>query len=213
MPQLVVMARWGAVITLAVSYTLLAHHTNTTPGNETLGAFLALGPILLAAFSIAWRSQHRTFLLALLAAGCIALFAAWGTIEHHYSRIYWIEHAGTQCILCLAFARTLGRGREPMCSYFAGIVHGPLTPMLKRYTRHVTIAWVAFFGMMAATSTVIFFAAPLSTWSTFAYFFTAPLTGLMFIGEYAVRRYVHLDMEHVHILAAVKAFWNAPAIH
>ena len=138
MPQPVVMARWCAVIILAVGYTLLAHHTNTVPGNETLGSFVALTPILLAAFSIAWRSQQRTGMLALFATGCIALLAAWGTIEHHYSRIYWIEHAGTQFILCLAFARTLGRGREPMCTYFAGIVHGSLTPMLKRYTRHVT---------------------------------------------------------------------------
>ena len=67
--------------------------------------------------------------------------------------------------------------------------------------------------MMATTSTVIFFAAPLSTWSIFANFFTAPLTCLMFIGEYAVRRQMRLDMEHVHILAAVKAAWNAPASH
>lgn len=213
MSQVVVVARWCAVIALAIGYTLLAHYTNTTPGNETLGSFLALSPIFLAALSMAWRSPHRTLMLALLAIGCGALCAAWGTIEHHYSRIYWIEHAGTQFILCLAFARTLGQGREPMCSYFAAIIHGPLTPLLKRYTRHVTIAWVAFFGMMAASSSLIFFAAPIGTWSIFAYFFTAPLTCLMFIAEYAVRRHVHLDMEHVHILAAVKAFWNAPAGH
>jgi uncharacterized membrane protein len=204
-------ARWCAFIALAIGYTLLAHHTNTTPGNETLGAFLALAPILLAAVSVAWRSQRRAFMLVLVLIGCVALFAAWGTMEHHYSRIFWIEHAGMQLMLCLVFARTLGQGRESMCTYFARMVHGSMTPALERYTRQVTAAWVVFFGMMATTSTIIFFVAPLSVWSIFANFFTAPLIGLMFIVEYAVRRQMDLDMEHAHILAAVKAAWTKPA--
>jgi hypothetical protein len=93
------------------------------------------------------------------------------------------------------------------------MIHGPLTPSIERYTRQVTAAWVVFFGMMAATSSLVFFAAPLSTWSVFANFFTAPLTCLMFIAEYAARRHLHPDMEHVHILAAVKAFRNQPTDH
>jgi len=40
--------------------------------------------------------------------------------------------------------------------------------------------------------------------------FTAPLVCLMFIAEYAVRRQMNLDMEPVHILAAVKAAWSGP---
>jgi hypothetical protein len=34
---------------------------------------------------------------------------------------------------------------------------------------------------------------------------------LMFIGEYAVRRSMHQDIEHAPILAIVKAYWNSPA--
>ena len=208
--RLVVVARWCALIALAIGYTVLAHHTNTTPGNETLGAFVALAPILMAASSIAWRSPRRILMLSLIVIACIALFVAWGTIEHHYSRIFWMEHAGMQLMLCLVFARTLGPGRESMCTYFARMVHGSMTPALERYTRQVTTAWVGFFGMMATTSTVLFFAAPLSVWSVFANFLTAPLICLMFIVEYAVRRQMDLDMEHAHILAAVKAAWTKP---
>lgn len=210
MSRVVVVARWCAYIALAIGYALLAHHTNTTRGNETLGAFVALAPILVAAISVAWRSSRRILLLAAIALACVGLSMAWGAIEHHYSRIFWIEHAGMQIMLCLAFARTLGHGHEPMCSYFAKMVHGPLTPALLRYTRQVTAAWVGFFGMMATTSTVIYFAAPLAIWSAFANFFTAPLVCLMFIAEYAVRRQMDLDMEPVHILAAVKAAWSGP---
>jgi uncharacterized membrane protein len=205
--------RWAAGIALAVGYTLLAHYTNTNanPRTETLGTLLALAPIVLAALSLAWHAPYRKTMLALFCAGCAALIATWGSLEHHYSRIYWIEHAGTQLMLCMVFGRTLAPGREPMCTYFAKVVHGSLTPAIERYTRQVTRAWLLFFAAMAAGSTLIYLTAPLAAWSVFANFFTAPLTALMFVAEYAVRRRLHPDMEHAHILAAVKAFWNVPA--
>jgi uncharacterized membrane protein len=141
---------------------------------------------------------------------CAGLLVFWNGIEHHFQWIYWIEHAGSQGILCIAFGRTLSAGREPMCSYFARMVHGKLEPALARYTRQITIAWVAFFGMMSATSTLLFFAAPLAAWSIFVNFFTGPLICLMFVIEYAARRHLLPDVEHVHILAAVNAMRKAP---
>lgn len=205
------LAKWCAGIGLTVGYILLAHYTITTPGHETLGGLLALAPIVAAALSLAWRSPHRPWMLALLGAGAVLLAAGWGTIEQHYSHIYWIEHAGTQCLLGWMFARTLAPGREPMCSFFARMVHGKLTPALARYTRQITSAWVVFFCGMASMSTLLYFTAPLASWSLFANFMTAPLTGLMFLGEYLVRRRVLPNLEHVDILMAVKAFWKSPA--
>lgn len=202
---------WSAFIALGIGYALLAHYTNTTAGTETLGTVVALAPIMLAALSMAWHSVHRKRMLLLFAVACAALLLAWSLMERHFSRIYWIEHAGTQMILCVAFGRTLRPGREPMCTYFARMVHGTLTPELEQYTRQITAAWVWFFGSMAAISTVLFYAASLTAWSVFANFFTAPLIAAMFIIEYAVRRCRLPQMEHAHILDAVKAFWKAPA--
>jgi uncharacterized membrane protein len=201
--------RWIAIIVLIAGYALLAHHTNTHPGNETIGTLLALSPIALAMFALAWNARHRSAMLAIVIAGCVALAAAWSRLEQHYSWIYWIEHAGTQLVFGLVFARTLAAGREPMCSYFARMVHGSLTPDIQRYTRQITIAWVVFFGAMAATSTILFFFAPVSTWSAFVNFFTIPLVCLMFVLEYGARRIFLPDMEHVHILAAVTAMWKS----
>ena len=210
MPRAAVIAKGAAVIALALGYTMLAHYTNTAAGNENLGAVIALAPLLIAALSLAWRSPRRPAMLALFVAGCGALALAWPAIEHHYSRVYWFEHAGTQLALCLVFARTLGQGREPICSYFARMVHGSLTPVMQRYTRQLTAAWVIFFGAMAATSTILFVAAPLNIWSAFANFFTLPVTCLMFIAEFQARRHAHLDMQEVSIMAAVKAVWKSP---
>ena len=211
MPRAVVMLRAAAIIALIGGYTALAHHTNTTPGYETLGSMIALAPFALAALTLAWRSPRRSPMLALVALAFTALWLAWPSIEHHYSRIYWLEHAGTQLILCLVFARTMAAGREPMCSYFARTVHGPLTPVMLRYTRLVTAAWVMFFGAMAAGSTLLFVLAPLNIWSAFANFFTLPLTCLMFIAEFEARRHARLDMQKVSIFAAVQAVWKSKA--
>jgi uncharacterized membrane protein len=203
--------RWIAVLALSAGYALLAHYANTTAGTGTLGALLALAPIVLAALSVARHSRHRIAMLVLFGIGCAALLTAWNMLEQHADRIFWAEHAGSQLFLCLVFGRTLGAGQQPMCTYFARVVHGTLSPAHERYTRQVTVAWVAFFGLMAATSTILYFTAPLATWSMFANFFTAPLIGLMFIVEYAARRRLLPNMKHAHILAAVKAMWKAPA--
>lgn len=203
-------ARLAMAAGLAAGYAFLAHYTNTTARTETLGTALALAPLIAATLSIAWHASHRKLMMSLCAMAGIALLAAWPALERHFSALYWIEHAGTEGILCLAFARTLAPGREPMCTYFARMIHGSLTPQIERYSRQVTKAWVMFFGLMAASSTALFFAASVHAWSLFANFFTAPLIILMFIAEYIVRRRMHPDMEHADIFAGIQAFWKAP---
>jgi len=204
------LGRGAGIAALAVGYVLLAHYTNIA-GTETLGSLVALAPIVLGALSIAWNSSWRKTSLFLFGLGCTAIAMMWSRLEPHYSLIYWIEHAGTEFMLCVMFGRTLVAGREPMCTYFARLVQGSLTPALERYTRQITQAWVMFFALMTVVSTLLYWAAPLEVWSLFANFFTGPLIGLMFVGEYIVRRRVLPHMQHAHILDAVKVFWKAPA--
>ena len=211
MSDVVRLARGALCIALAIGYAFLAHYTNITPGAHTLGSLVALAPLLLAWLSVARQTRHRKLMLAALAALCTGLFLKWDLVTAHYGELYWLEHAGTMSFLGLSFARTLQDGREPMCAYFARMVHGALSPQLADYTRRLTRAWVVFFGAMALTSTLLFAATPLSVWSAFANFFTGPLIGGMFAVEYLVRRRMLPDMEHAHILDGIKAFWKAPA--
>jgi uncharacterized membrane protein len=206
-------SRWGVSIALVAAWALLAHYTNTNPRNQTLGTLVALLPIALAVIALAWNARRRGAMLLLVAGGAIVLMLAWSRLEPHFSWITWLEHAGTQLVLGLVFGRTLAAGREPMCSYFARLVHGSLNAELQGYTRRITIAWTIFFGLMAATSTVLFFAAPAPVWSAFVYFLTVPLTALMFIIEYGARRVALPDMEHVGILAAVNAVIQSQTSH
>jgi len=201
---------WLGIAALVVGYPLLAHYTNESAHSGYLGALVAVAPVVLIALALAWRSPRRFIMLGVLVLLCIALWAGWPALEQHFGLVYWLQDVGMLLILFMTFGRTLIAGRQPLCTRFAEAVHAPLTltPQHEIYARQVTIAWTLFFAAMALASTLLFFLAPLATWSVFANFLTLPLVALMFIAEYWVRRWVLPDMLHTHILDAVRAFRN-----
>ena len=196
------------VITIAaavIAYAVLAHLSNAVPGNESLGALLAVAPLWVAALILAWRSHHRR--AGLVACGLAALlaYASWGELRNHYAWLYLIQQAGAYGLLGLSFGRSLGRQRVPLCTRFATLVHGPLSAAAARYTRSVTVAWTVFFAAMTAALLLLYVAAPLAVWSAFANFCAAPLVALMFVGEYLVRHRVLPDMQHASFLETLRA--------
>ncbi len=203
--------RWLGIAALVISYPLLAHYTNESAHGGSLGAVVAIAPVAVIALVLAWRSSRRFIMLGALVLSCVALWAIWPVLEHHYGLVYWLQHVGMQLILFMAFGRTLIAGRQPLCTRFAEAVHAPLTPQHEIYARQVTVAWTLFFAAMALVSIVLFFLAPLAIWSIFANFLTLPLVVLMFIAEYGVRRWMLPDLRHTHILDAVRAFRKTPA--
>ena len=202
---------WLGIAALLVGYPLLAHYTNESAHDGSLGALVAIAPVVLIALVLAWRSPRRLTMLGVLVLLGIALWAGWPALENHFGLVYWLQHVGMQLILFMTFGRTLIAGRQPLCTRFARAVHAVVTPQHEIYARQVTLAWTLFFVAMALASTLLFFLAPLATWSVFANFLTLPLVALMFVGEYWVRRWALPDMRHMHILDAVRAFRNTPA--
>ena len=203
--------RWLGIAALVIGYPLLAHYTNESAHSGNLGALVAIAPVVLIALVLAWRSPRRVIMMGVPVLLCIALWAGWSALENHFGLVYWLQYVGMQLILFMTFGRTLIAGRQPLCTRFAEAVHAPLTPQHEIYARQVTIAWTLFFLAMALDSTLLFFLAPLATWSVFANFLTLPLVALMFIAEYWVRRWVLPNMQHTRILDAVRAFRNTPA--
>lgn len=205
-------ARWLGIAALLIGYPLLAHYTNQSAHVGHLGAWVALGPLILIALVLAWRSSQRRLMLGLIALCSMLLWAMWPALQAHYGMIYWLQHAGIQLILLVVFGRTLIGEREPLCTRFARVAHAPivLSPRHERYTRWVTLAWTVFFAVMAITSTALFFLAPLETWSFFANFLTLPLVALGFIAEYKIRAWAIPNVPPIHILDAVRAFKNVP---
>ena len=198
------------IAVLVIGYPLLAHYTNESSHSGNLGALVAIAPVLLVALVLARRLPRRFIMLGVLALILlfVVLWVGWSILEHNFGLVYWLQHVGMQLILFMTFGRTLIAGRQPLCTRFAEATHAPLTTEHAIYARQVTVAWTLFFAAMALASTLLFFLAPLATWSVFANFMTLPLVVSMFIVEYLVRRWVLSDMRHAHILDAVKAFRN-----
>ncbi len=200
--------RWLGIAALVIGYPLLAHYTNESAQSPKLGAVVAIAPVVLIGYLLAWHSPRRLIMMGVLVSLCVALGVGWPVLENHFDVVYWLQNMGMQLVLLMTFGRTLIAGRQPLCTRFAEALYGPVTPQHQIYTRQVTVAWTVFFAAMALVSTLLFFFAPLAIWSIFSNFLTLPLVALMFIAEYWVRKAVLPDMQNMRILDAVRAFRN-----
>lgn len=206
MPDILRIARGAGTIMLIAVYAALAHHVNVSAQAGLLAACLALAPLFALGLALAWNSAARPLGCVLLAIAGVICWAVWPAIARHAGQLFWLQDVGLMLALLVTFGRTLLPGRTPLCVHFAEMVHGPLAPAHQRYAHRVTVAWVVFFGAMAAVSTLLFFLAPLATWSVFVNFLVLPLVALMFVLEFLVRRQVLSDAGAGHIFDAVQAY-------
>lgn len=206
------LGRWLGIGALAIAYPLLAHYSTATEASvrtPSLGVGLALAPLMLIALVLAWRAAHRLAMLGLCALAGAALWQLWPELERNFTWVYFIQHAGTNAMLFLAFGRTLRQGVEPLCGQFARMVHGEIDATIARYTRQVTLAWTLFFAFMASLSCALFFFAPIEVWSVFANLLTLPLVALMFVVEFAIRIRLHPQLRSSRLIDGVRAYWKS----
>ncbi|MBD5804647.1 hypothetical protein AZOA_40920 [Azoarcus sp. Aa7] len=196
-----------AIAVAVVAWAIAAHYTSALVDESSWGALLAIAPFAVIAAAFAWQSTRRGLMLALLAAAtlALALALAWPTLARNVGWLYFVQHVGTNALLGLGFGRTLGAGREPLCTRIARTIHGTISPKLARYTRQVTVAWTMFFAGTVAISCLLFAFGTIEAWSTFANLLTMPLVGLMFLAEYLVRLRL-LPEDRSSILDAVRAY-------
>ena len=205
-------ARGLSIMVMIVTYAVLVHHVNASGQASTLGAILALTPIFLLIITAAVKATSRVAGIGLLLISGIVSWLAWPFIKQHTGFVFWMQDIGLLLVLLITFGWTLQKGRKPLCVHFAEMINnGALPAEHERYAHKVTVAWVAFFAIMMITSTLLFFMAPLATWSIFVNFLTLPLVALMFMVEFMVRRRVLSDLPTGHILDAVRAYLNKSA--
>lgn len=191
-----------------VSYALLQHYANTTQGMAPLGAAMAILPLLSAWLLLARRTARP--LISVSGAAVVAGFVlerCWPQIERSYSLMFMLQEVGVYLMLAAGFGRSLARGREPLCTRWATMLHGPLPAPVERYTRTVTLAWTLFFIAIGSTSAVLYFAEPLRIWSFFSSFLTLPLAALMFAIEYEIRRHRLPWMQRAGVAATARAYF------
>jgi uncharacterized membrane protein len=197
---------------LVVAYAALAHYTSLLPNNAHWAVLLAVLPPAVIGFGML-RSAVGGLIPWFYAASALILAAAvWPTLQQNVAAVYFAQHVGMNSAFCLFFGHTLLGDREPLCTHFASLAHDHISPRLARYTRQVTVAWTAFFAIVATTSVLLFCFAPMEAWSLFANLLTLPLVGAMFVVEGAVRRFKLPPEERLGILATIAAYRKSMAM-
>lgn len=191
------------------AYAAVAHYISTLPGGGLWPLLIAVVPALAMAFDLARRRFGIVALVPLCLAAIAAMTLIWPYLQANVSIVYYVQHIALNLTLGLVFARTLLKGRLPLCTFFAGFLHAEVSPALARYTRQVTVAWSLFFFGVAAISTLLFFLAPVETWSVFANLLDLPLVGLMFFAEHLVRRCVLPPEDQLGPTSAIRAYMAA----
>jgi len=206
--------RWIVIAAGAIAYPVLAHYSTATSAATTfpsLGVAVSLAPSLAILLWLTWRSPMRPAMLFLCAVVGGLLWGFWGVLERNFSWVYFLQHAGTYAMLAAMFGVTLARGRQALCTRFAEVVHGSLTPEEAHYSRQVTLAWTLFLLAISLVSSALFFLASIETWSVFANFLSFPLILLMFVVEYGVRRRKLPHQKKHSIMDGMRAYWKTPA--
>ncbi|MBY8608409.1 MAG: hypothetical protein IOC39_14160 [Burkholderia sp.] len=206
MSRLLPVARGVAAVGAVAAYQAGAHHAAATPGAHGFGLAMALVPPLLLALGMALRSPRRAWFVPAWLLTAAALWAARAPLAQHFEWGLYLEHASFNIAMAFVFGRTLAAGQVPLCTRFATMIRGTLTPPVARYTRQITLAWTLFFVAIAAVSTLLFAIAPIVTWSTFANYLSLPLVAVMFAAEHACRRFALPHVPQSRMIDAVRAY-------
>lgn len=193
----------SGAIYLGASYLV-----TTSPSPSVMMILISQTPLIIALAVGLWKSPYRKTSLTLFVAALVALILNMDRFYGHIAWLYFIQHAGAMSLLALVFGNTLrGSDAEAMCSRIAILIM-PVTldPPYLRYTWKVTLAWTIYFAACTTLSVLLFFFSPVQVWSVFANIITPVSIGVMFVGEYLIRRRVLPDGPKISIASIIQAY-------
>lgn len=183
------MSRLVISLVLLLTYSLSVH-LGVLSGHP-LPALIVLGCVL----SLAVISSGRWLLLPLIPL-ILCLLWSWQSA----TAVLLLPPILINILLAIVFASTLAPGATPLITQFSQIMKGDLDAKALRYTRHVTIAWVLFFGLMTIeTIGLALYASPF-IWSLFTNFFNYLFLFLFFFVEYLLRTHRFTEVEHLSFI-------------
>jgi uncharacterized membrane protein len=200
-----------ALLLLAgVSYACVSHWMMLYHAAEPWAVVVLLGPLWLTALGLA-GSRFGRWGLALAGLAGVAGFALVLLGEAgDPNRLYVLQHAGINALLCGWFGGTLRGDRLSLIGQFAQRVH-PLSPAMRLYTAQVTRVWTLYFGSMVVASIAAYASLSFAAWSVLANLLTPLLVAGLFVGEHLMRYRLHPEFERTRLIDAVRAFYGAPA--
>lgn len=198
-----------ALLLLAgVGYACVSHWMMLYHSAQPWAIVVLLGPLWLTALGLA-GSRFGRWGLAVAGLAGAALFALVLLGEAgDPNRLYVLQHAGINALLCGWFAGSLRGGGLSLIGQFAERVH-PLSPTMLSYTAQVTRVWALYFAAMAVGSIVVYTRFSFAAWSVLANLLTPLMVAGLFVGEYLLRYRLHPEFERTRLIDAVRAFHGA----
>jgi len=199
-----------ALLLLAgVGYAGVSHWMMLFHAAEPWAVGVLLGPLWLTALGIA-GSRFGSWGLAIAAlAGVLGFALVLRGDAGDPNRLYMLQHAGINALLCGWFGGTLRRDRLSLIGQFAARIH-PLSPAMRDYTCRVTWVWTVYFALMVLASVIVYATMSFAAWSVLANLLTPLMVGILFVGEYLLRYRLHPEFERTRLIDTVRAFYNAP---
>ena len=198
--------RWLIIVLCCIGGAVLSHRAASAVNPGGVEALAVSLPLLAVGLVLAWHSERRIIGLALCGAAVAGVLLLGDLLRGGAVWLLLLQHVGINVAMGVTFGRTLAPGSVPLVSRLAGLVHGPLTPRLAKYTRKVTWAWTTFFALTVLVSLLLFVTTPAAVWSGFVNLLSLPLLALMFAGEYLVRLLVVPRDERAGFFQAMAAY-------
>jgi uncharacterized membrane protein len=198
------------VTAVIIGYPIVMHLLLTSGQWPQTTLFVGVLPIALLPLGIL-KSGRIAIGLLVSAALVLLLGYSWTPLLQRQEWLYLIQNIGMQGLMAWVFGRTLFPPHEDLITQLARRLHrNDFTSVIAAYTRKVTWAWTGFFLAMILISIVLFAAASLAAWSFFINVLYLPLLALMFVLEYAVRRYCLRGIHHLSIIKGIAVYWQKP---
>jgi uncharacterized membrane protein len=161
---------------------------------ERVGAGL-LGAALVALLLIRNPSVLQTHRWLILPALALSLAFLWldPLKSEALLRLYPVA---ISAVLLVTFGYTLMRP-PTIVARLARASGTTMTPAIERYTRKVTVAWCVFFVVNGLVALVIGLQGSMQTWLLYNGIVSYVLMGVLFAGEYLVRRWYMRQQEVV----------------
>ncbi|MEM9066851.1 MAG: hypothetical protein AAGE52_00055 [Myxococcota bacterium] len=178
----------NAVLVIAYPIGVWLALTRFRPRFVGLLVLAAVVPILVLRF---WKAD-REHLVAVLRVPLVILTVLLLGVATDDSRFLLFLPVFINGALLLTFGSSL-RQDVSLIERFARLQEPDLSAAKQAHCRQATVAWCVFFFLNAVTAAGMALVAPISWWAAYNGGIAYALIGVMFAGEYVVRKYRFRD--------------------
>lgn len=190
---------------LLLSYPILMHLSVVLQFSEL--AILAILFFAAGIFYTGLRRKQKNSIIAFLSISTIV------TLLFSFSEFAWylfyLPSVLIPLLLGWGFTRTLFPGQEPLVTDIGEKARGPLSEEMRRYTRKVTWIWAISLNVMAFTALVLIVFGTREMWSLMTNIVNYIWVGVLFLGEFILRKRLFADHDHPKFYDYIKIVFNS----